>query len=133
MDIPSAQPEGMTTATQVPTTIPVQTYSLTDTIDSPHDITMAVNLHLQGALEQLQWASSAASTLVFQGSTPRREPPSAALGAPPSTEGTEDPLGQKETDLAIPALMATLTHTLHRWPHQVTPPASPTPLTNCCN
>ena len=44
-------------------------------------------------------------------STPRRQPPSAALGAPASTEGTGDHLGQKETDLAIPSLAATFTQT----------------------
>ena len=37
-----------------------------------------------------------------------REPPSAALGAPPSTEETEDPLGPKEMDSAIPIQMATI-------------------------
>ena len=60
VDLCSAQPEGMTTAIQAPTTTPVLTYSLADTIEPPCDITMAVNLHLKGALEWLQWASSTA-------------------------------------------------------------------------
>ena len=40
---------------------------------------------------------------------PRREPPSLALGAPPPTKETEDPLRPKEMDLAIPVPVATLT------------------------
>ena len=63
---------------------------------------MAINQHLQGTLEWLQQTSSAASTPVYQHNMPRKEPPSVALGTPPSIEGTEDPLGQKETDSAIP-------------------------------
>ena len=72
---------------------------------------MAINQHLQGALEWLQQTSSAAYNPVSQCSTSRKEPPSAALGGPHSTEGTEDPLGQKETGSAIPATVATFTLT----------------------
>ena len=111
VDLHSAQPEGMTTTTQLSTTTLVQTYSLTDTFEPPYDITMTINLHLQGALEWLQQASSAASTPVSQHSMPRRGPPSVALGAPSSTEGRENPLGQKETDSTIPASAAMLTQT----------------------
>ena len=63
---------------------------------------MAVNLHLQGALEQLQWASPTASAPVSQCSMPRREPPSAALGALTSRDEAEDPLGPKGMDSATP-------------------------------
>ena len=98
----------MITAIKAPTTTPVLTHSPADTIEPPHDITMPVNLHLQGALEWLQWASSAASAIVSQHSMPRRESQSVALGAPPSTEETEDPLGLK-MDSAIPIPMATFT------------------------
>ena len=99
--------------------MPVLTHSLVNTVEPPHDITMAVNLHLQGVLEQLQQASSTASAPVSQHSMPRIEPPSAALGAPPSTKETEDPLWPKETDSAIPILMATIT----QMPPQVATPA----------
>ena len=92
VDLCNAQQEGMTTAIQAPTTTPVLTYSLADTVEPPHDIAMAINLHLHQALEQLQWASPAALAPVSQCSLPRREPPSAALGAPASADGTEDPL-----------------------------------------
>ena len=60
VDIGSVQPEGMRTAIQAPTTTLVLTHPLADTIEPPHDITMAINLHLKGALEWLQWAFSAA-------------------------------------------------------------------------
>ena len=56
--------------------------------------------------------------------------PEAAPGALPSTERTEDPLGQKETDSAIPALAATFTQTPHRGPYQVTSLALPTSFPN---
>ena len=94
---------------------------------------MAINQHLQGPLEWLQQTSSIASTPVSQCSMPRKEPPSVALGAPPSKAGTEDPLGQKETGLAIPAPADTFTQTAHGCLHQVTPPASPQPFPNCSN
>ena len=68
------------------------TPSAADTIELPGDITMPINLQLQGALEWLQWASPTASAPVSQCSTLRREPPSAALGALPSSGETEDPL-----------------------------------------
>ena len=112
VDLVHMQPEGMTTTIQAPTTTPVLTHPLADTIEPPHDITMAINLHLQGALEWLQWASSTASASVSQLCMPRREPPSVALVAPPSTEETEDSLGLKEMDWAIPVPMATLTQML---------------------
>ena len=109
VDLSHAQHEGMTTAIQAPTTTPVLTHPPADTIEPHRDITMTVNLHLHGALEWLQWALSTASAPVSQCSMPRREPPTAVLGAPPSTEETEDPLWPKEMDSAIPVMMATLT------------------------
>ena len=105
------QPEGMTTAIQAPATTPVLTLQPPDTIEPSCGITMAINLHLQGALEWLQRASSTASNPVSQCSMLRRVPTSVALGAPPSTEGTEDLLRPKETNSAIPIPMATLTQT----------------------
>ena len=51
------------------------------------------------------------SAPVSQCSIPKREPWSVVLGAPPSTEGTEDLLRLKKMDSAIPVLMATLTQT----------------------
>ena len=53
VDLSHTQPEGMTTAIQAPTTLLVLTQSLADTVEPPHDITMAINLHLQGASEWL--------------------------------------------------------------------------------
>ena len=99
----------MTAAIQAPTTTLVLTYPLADTAEPPHNIAMAINLHLQEALEWLQWVSPAASAPVSQHSMPRRKPPSVALGALPSTGEMEDPLRPEEMDSGIPALTATLT------------------------
>ena len=135
VDLGHVQPEGMPTAIQAHATTPALTHPPADIIEPPCDIAMAIKLHLQGALEQLQQASSAASTLVSQHRMPRMEPPSAALGAPPSTEGTEDPLRLKETDSAISILMVTLTQTplwvalpgdTHCIPHGTHPLLQPT-------
>ena len=131
VDLGSVQPESMTTAIQAPTTMLALTHSPADTTEPPQDIAMAINQHLHGALEQLQWTSSAASTPVSQQIMPRKEPPSVALGAPPSTAGTEDPLRWKETGLVIPTLAATFTQTPDGWPHQATPPALPWPFPHC--
>ena len=92
VDLSSAQPEGMTTAIQAPTTMLVLTYPPADTIEPHHDITMAINLHLQEGLEHLQWALPTALAPVSQHSMPRIEPQSVALGAPPLGNRTEDPL-----------------------------------------
>ena len=70
------------------------------------DITMPFNLHLQGALEQLQQTSPTTSPTISQHGMPGRKPPSAALGVLPSTRA-EDPVSWKGTDTAIPDLMAT--------------------------
>ena len=51
VDIGSVQSEGMTTAIQASTTTLVLTHTLANTVEPPHDILMAINLHLQGALE----------------------------------------------------------------------------------
>ena len=111
VDLSGMQSESMTTAIQVPTTILVLPPSLANSVEPPSDITMAINLQLQGALEWLQWASPTASSPVSQHSMLRREPPSAVLGVPPSTKETEDPLGPEGMDSTIPALMATLMQT----------------------
>ena len=75
-------------------------------IEPLHHITVAFNLHLQGALEQLQWTSPTTSAPISQHSMPGRKPPSVTLGAPLSTRAA-DPLSLEGTDLAIPDLMAT--------------------------
>ena len=120
VDLHSVQPEGMTTTIQAPTITPVLTYSPADTIEPPCYIAMAINLHLYGALEQLQQASSAALVPVSQHSMPRREPPSVALGALPLGNGTEDPLRLMGTEssitqmppwVATPGDAANFTHT----------------------
>ena len=123
MDLHSAQPKSVTTAIQAPTTTLVLTYSLADTIEPPCDIAMAINLHLQGALVWLWWASPTALAPVSQHSTPRREPPSVALGAPPFGDGTEDPPGLMGTESSImqmppwvttPGDPPSFTHTIHQ-------------------
>ena len=129
------QPEGMTTAIQDPTTTLVLTHSLANTIEPPCDITMAINFHLQGALEWLWQASPAASAPVSQCSMPRREPPSVALGALPPTKENEDPLRPKIDGLSHPCLNGN-PHTdafvgSHGQPHQVTPPESLMLFTPC--
>ena len=50
VDLSSLQPEAMSAAIQAPTTTPVLTHSLVNTTEPSHNIGMAVNLHLQGAL-----------------------------------------------------------------------------------
>ena len=54
-------------------------------IEPPWDIATILNLHLQGALEQLQQISSVTSAPLSQHSMPGRKLSSTALGAPPST------------------------------------------------
>ena len=122
VDLSSVQPESMTTNIPVPTNTPVLPPSLTDTVEPPCDITMALNLHLQGALEWLQWASPTASTPTSQCSMPRGQLPSVALGAPPSIRETEDPFGPEGRDSTVPAPMATLMPTS---PQVVTPCGTP--------
>ena len=51
VDLGHVQHEGTTTTIQVPITTLVPTHSLVDTIEPPCDIAMAINQHLQGALE----------------------------------------------------------------------------------
>ena len=123
VDLGSIQPDGMTTATQAPTTTPALPH-LQPIPLSHHDITTAINLKLQGALEQLQWTSPTASAPVSQCSMPRREPPSVALGALPSTRETEYTLKPEGTS-AIPAPMATLMQTS---PQVATPGDTPSLL-----
>ena len=57
-------------AWQLPFRLPplhqVLTHSPASTIELPCDIAMAMNLHLQGALEWLQWASPIASAPISQ-------------------------------------------------------------------
>ena len=111
VDLCSTQPEGVTPTTEAPTTILVLTYSLTDTIEPPCYLAKAINLHLQGALEWLQWASSTASTPVSKNSMPRRELPSAAPRAHPQQKEQKVPSVKKEIDSAIPVMTGTLTQT----------------------
>ena len=75
-------------------------------IEPPQDMAMVLNLHLQGALEQLQWTSPTASDTTSQHSMPWRKPPSGALGVLPSTS-VEDPLSLKRMDSATPKAMTT--------------------------
>ena len=63
-------------------------------------------LHLQGALECLQWTSPTVPDPYSQHSMPRRKLPSGALGALPSTR-VEDPLSLKGMDSATPDPMVT--------------------------
>ena len=101
-------------------------------ITPPCDITMVLNLHLQGALEWLQQTSPVTSAPLSQHSMPGRKLLSAALGALPSTR-VEDLHRFQGMELAIPDSMAPL----HRHPwvrlHQSMPPTlcrSVTPLPN---
>ena len=66
------------------------------------NITKILNLHIQGALEQLQQTSPTTSMPVSQHSTPRRKLPSAALGALPPTR-VEDPLDLEEAGSSMPS------------------------------
>ena len=104
VDLSSVQPESVMTAIQVPHHIST-TPSPAETTKPPGDIAMAINLQLQGALEWLQQTSPAASAPVAQHSTLKRELPSAALGALPSTRETEDPLGLEGTDTATACVL----------------------------
>ena len=86
-------------------------------LNLPETLPWAINQHLQEALQWLQQTSSVTSTPVSLHSMPRKKPSSVAPGAPPSTEGAEDPLRQK----AIPPPVATFTQTPHGWPHHDIP------------
>ena len=103
--------ESVTTNIHVPTTALVLPSSPSNTTEPPSDITMVINLQLQGALGWLQQASPTIPAPVSQCSTPRRELPLVPLGAPPPTRETKDPLWPEGMDSAIPVLMATLTQT----------------------
>ena len=117
MDLTHVQPEGMTTAIQAPTTTLVPTHSPADAIKPPCDFAMAINQHLQGALEWLQWTSSTASTPVSQCSMPWKEPPLAALGPHPQQKEQKIPSGKRrQRQTAIPTPAATFTDP-HGWPH----------------
>ena len=103
VDLSSMQPESVTTNILVPTTAPVLPPSLANTVETPGDITMAINLQLQGTLEWLQQTSPPASAPVSQHRTLRKEPPPVTLGASPSTREREDPIRPEGMDSAIPA------------------------------
>ena len=70
------------------------------------NIAMAINQQLQGAMEWLQWASPTILTPVSLHSIPKRDLPSAALGALTPSEVTEGPFRPNEEDPAVPAPMA---------------------------
>ena len=123
VDLSGVEPEDIITTLQAPTTTPVPPLFPAAVIDPPCDIAMAINLHIQGALEWLQWTSPMTSTPISQHSTPGRKPPLAALGALPSTRA-EDPLGLEGMDSAIPGLMGTSTQVPCRWPCLATSPVS---------
>ena len=111
----------MKTTIQAPTTTMVLTHPPANTVEPPHSHQLAS----LGVLEWLQWASPTASAPLSQQSMPRREPSPAALGAPPSTGETEDPLRPEEMDSAIPAPMVTF---MQMSPWVATPGDSPSLL-----
>ena len=90
-------------------------------IETPHDISAAFNLHLQGALKWLQWTSLTTSAPISQHSMPGRKAPSATLGAPLSSRA-DDPLGLEGMDSAIPDPMATSSQA---YPHVAKPESIP--------
>ena len=130
VDLSHVQPENGTTVIQALTTTPALTHFLADTIESPWDITMAINQHLQGTLECLQQTSSAASSPVSQCSMPRKEPPSAALGGLILNRRSRRSPWAKGDRLTIPASAAAFTQTPTgdhtRWHPQLHPHLSPT-------
>ena len=64
VNLNSTQHNSMTTAIQAPPTTSIPTPSLATPVKPAHHIAMAINQHLLGALEQLQWASPASSAPV---------------------------------------------------------------------
>ena len=115
LDLGSVQPDSMTTTIQAPTTTLALPPSLAASVEPSHDITMAINQQLQRALEWLLQVSPAILTTVSLHSMQKREPPSAALGAPTPSEVIEGHSKPNEEDPAIPAPMAS--------PTQVSPQA----------
>ena len=87
----SVQSDSMTTTIQAPTATLGLSTSLATTVEPSHDITVAINQQLQGAMEQLQWASPTASAPASSHCMPKRETPLMALGAPIPSEVTEGP------------------------------------------
>ena len=113
VDLCSMKPKAIST-TLVP--------HLFSTIKPQPNITKTLNLHIQGALDRLQWTFPTTSIPIFQHSTPRRKLPLVALGAPP-TMGAEDPLGLERADLATPKPLATSSWVLQ---HMAMPEDIPT-------
>ena len=97
VDLCSMKPEAIST-TPVP--------PLFSVIKTQPNITETLNLNIQGAVEWLHWAFSTASMPASQHGTPRRRPPSVALGDLPPIR-VEDPLSLEGADSAMPKLMAT--------------------------
>ena len=113
VDLCSMKPKAIST-TPVPPLFP--------TIEPQPNITETLNLHIQGALEQLQQTLPATSMPVSQHSTPRRKLPSMALGAPPPTR-VEDPLGLEGADSSAAELLPTSSQALQ---HMAMPDDIPT-------
>ena len=109
LDLISLQPNSVTITIEAPTTIPGTTPSLATAVESSHDITVAINQQLQGALEQLQQASPPSQTPDSLHSMPKRELPSVALGTLPPCEVAGGPSEPNEEDPAVPASMASPT------------------------
>ena len=78
--------------------MPVPPIPSTDTTEASGDATAAINLLLMGAMQWLQEASSIAPASISWHSMPRKQPPSAALGAPPAAEDSEVSFRPKRTD-----------------------------------
>ena len=106
------QPEDITITLQAPTPTLI-----------PPLFTRAINLHIEGALEQLQWTSSETLTPVFQHNMPGRKLPSAALGAVPSTRA-EDPLAWRRWTQPSLFRWQMLLRCPHRQPSLVMSPVS---------
>ena len=90
VDLGGVQPEGITTTIQTPNSTPVQPPPA-DTAEPSSNITVAINMQLMGTIEQLQEASPITPASFSWHSTPRKQPPSAALGALPAAKESDDP------------------------------------------
>ena len=109
VDLGGMHSEGITATIQTPLSMPVLPPPPAGTTEPSGDATATVNLQLTGTMELLQQASSITQASVSWDSTPRKQPPSAALGAPPAAEELEDPFRAEETDtvISVPAAIFT--------------------------
>ena len=109
VDLSGMQSEDVTVILQTPHSMPVLPPPPTDTTEPSGDTTVAINLQLTDAMEQLQQAASITPATISQHSTLRKQPPTAVLGAPPADKELEDPFVPEGMDTVTSVPMVIFT------------------------